>query len=120
MRQGDHIAQVAPDTPFIDVVREMTSKRLGATAITDEHHKVLGIFTDGDLRRLLEKGQDLRPLTARDVMFTQPKMIQDDALAAEAASIMEQHRVTTILVVDRAQRLVGTLNFSDLMASKVI
>jgi arabinose-5-phosphate isomerase len=120
MRQGDHIAQVAPDTPFIDVVREMTSKRLGATAITDEHHKVLGIFTDGDLRRLLEKGQDLRPLTARDVMSTRPKMIQDDALAAEAASIMEQHRVTTILVVDANQRLVGTLNFSDLMASKVI
>lgn len=120
MRQGDAIARVAPDTLFIDVVREMTSKRLGATAVADGQGKVLGIFTDGDLRRLLEKGQDLRALTARDVMFNHPKMIRDDALAVEAAGIMEQHRVTTILVVDAQGLLVGALNFGDLMASKVI
>lgn len=120
MRQGDAIARVAPDTRFIDMVREMTSKRLGATAVADAQGKVVGIFTDGDLRRLLEKGQDLRALTARDVMFTHPKMIRDDALAVEAAGIMEQHRVTTILVVDAQGVLVGALNFGDLMASKVI
>ena len=120
MRQGDAIARVAPDALFIDVVREMTSKRLGATAVANAQGKVLGIFTDGDLRRLLEKGQDLRSLTARDVMFTHPKMIRDDALAVEAAGIMEQHRVTTILVVDEQGVLVGALNFGDLMASKVI
>ena len=81
---------------------------------------MLGIFTDGDLRRLLEKGQDLRPLTAQEVMHPHPKTVRDDALAAEAASIMEQHRVTTILVVDAQGLLVGALNFSDLMAAKVI
>ena len=120
MRQGDAVARVSPDTLFIDVVREMSSKRLGATAVADAQGKVLGIFTDGDLRRLLEKGQDLRPLTARDVMFTHPKIIRDDALAVEAAGIMEQHRVTMILVVDEQGVLVGALNFGDLMASKVI
>ncbi|MFN9747781.1 MAG: SIS domain-containing protein [Burkholderiales bacterium] len=120
MRTGNHVAHVSPDTSFIDMVREMSRKRLGATAITDKHQKVLGIFTDGDLRRLLETGQDLRLLTADDVMSTQPKIIQHEALAAEAASIMEHHRITTILVVDEESRLVGILNFSDLMASKVI
>ena len=120
MRTEDDIAKVFSDTPFIDMVREMSRKRLGATAILDKQQKVLGIFTDGDLRRLLEKGQDLRSLTAQDVMSAQPKMIQQEALAAEAASLMEQHQITTILVVDAAGHLVGILNFSDLMASKVI
>ena len=120
MRQGEAVARVSPDAAFIEMVREMTSKRLGATAIADGQGKLLGIFTDGDLRRLLEKGQDLRPLTAQEVMYPHPKTVRDDALAAEAASIMEQHRVTTILVVDAQGLLVGALNFSDLMAAKVI
>ncbi len=120
MRRGDAVPRVVPSTPFIEVVREMTSKRLGATAITDAAGQLLGVFTDGDLRRLLEKGTDLRPLTAADVMHAQPKVIQDDALAAEAASVMERHRVTTILVLDAQGLLVGALNFSDLMGAKVI
>jgi arabinose-5-phosphate isomerase len=120
MRSGDAVPRVSPDTVFIDVVREMTSKRFGATAVTDTPGRVLGIFTDGDLRRLLEKGHDLRPLTAREVMHPQPKLVRDDALAVEAARIMEEYRVTTILVVDAQDLLVGALNFSDLMAAKVI
>ncbi|MES2889894.1 MAG: KpsF/GutQ family sugar-phosphate isomerase [Pseudomonadota bacterium] len=120
MRRDAAVPQVGPDTAFIDVVREMSNKRFGATAITDTEGQVLGIFTDGDLRRLLEKGQDLRPLTARDVMHPQPQMVQDDALAVEAADVMERRRVTSILVVDATQRLVGAVNFNDLMAAKVI
>ncbi len=120
MRQGGAVPRVLIDTPFIEVVREMTSKRIGATAVTDAAGHLLGVFTDGDLRRLLEKGQDLRALKAQDVMHPQPKVIQDHALAAEAASIMERHRVTTILVLDPQGLLVGVLNFSDLMGAKVI
>ncbi len=120
MRRGDAVPRVAPATLFVDVVREMSSKRLGATAVTDPDNHVLGVFTDGDLRRLLEQGRDLRSLRAQDVMHPQPKVIHEDALAAEAASLMERHRVTTILVVDAQALLVGALNFNDLMAAKVI
>ena len=88
--------------------------------MTDPDNHVLGVFTDGDLRRLLEQGRDLRSLRAQDVMHPQPKVIHEDALAAEAASLMERHRVTTILVVDAQALLVGALNFNDLMAAKVI
>jgi arabinose-5-phosphate isomerase len=81
---------------------------------------VLGIFTDGDLRRLIEKGVDLRPMRARDVMHPSPKTIRDDTLAAEAAQLMEQHRITSVLVVDAQGKLVGAVNTNDLMRAKVI
>ena len=81
---------------------------------------MLGIFTDGDLRRLVEKGVDLRAVSAREVMHAHPHTIRDDALAAEAATLMEQHRVTSVLVVDGEARLVGALNSNDLMRAKVI
>jgi arabinose-5-phosphate isomerase len=80
----------------------------------------LGIFTDGDLRRLVEKGQDLRSLTAREVMHPGPRTVRADALAAEAAAIMEQHRITSVLVVDEHDKLVGAVNSNDLMRAKVI
>jgi arabinose-5-phosphate isomerase len=80
----------------------------------------LGIFTDGDLRRLIEKGVDLRPMRAREVMHPAPRTIRDDALAAEAAQLMEQYRITSVLVVDADGRLVGAVNSNDLMRAKVI
>jgi arabinose-5-phosphate isomerase len=81
---------------------------------------VLGVFTDGDLRRLIEKGGDLRQLTAREVMHQQPKVVRADALAAEAAERMEEHRITLLLVVDDERRLIGALSINDLMRAKVI
>jgi arabinose-5-phosphate isomerase len=81
---------------------------------------VLGIFTDGDLRRLIEKGVDLRASTAGEVMHPQPRTITRDALAAEAAQLMEQHRITSVLVVDDQGRLCGAVNSNDLMRAKVI
>ena len=81
---------------------------------------MLGIFTDGDLRRLVAKGIDLRALSARAVMHPQPHVVRDDALAVDAADLMEAQRVTSMLVVDAAGRLVGALNSNDLMRSKVI
>jgi len=120
MRSGDAVPHVPPDTPFIEMMREMTKKGLGATAISDHGGRVLGIFTDGDLRRLLEQGMDLRGLTARDVMHPNPRLVRDDALAVDAADMMEQFRITSVLVIDAAGVLIGALNSNDLMRAKVI
>ncbi len=120
MRSGDAVPRVGPGTPLIEMMREMTRKGLGATAVADEAGKVLGIFTDGDLRRLVEQGQDLRPLTAAQVMHAGPRLVREDALAVDAAAAMEQHRITSVLVVDAQERLVGALNSNDLMRAKVI
>ena len=120
MRIGDAVPCVEPDTSFIEMMREMTKKGLGATAIADAQGHVLGIFTDGDLRRLLEQGMDLRGLTARDVMHPNPRLVRDSALAVDAADVMEQFRITSVLVVDAHGVLVGALNSNDLMRAKVI
>ena len=120
MRKGSDVPQVGPDAEFTALMREMSSKGLGATAVTDAEGRVLGVFTDGDLRRLIEKGADLRSLRARDVMHANPRTIRVDALAVEAAEMMEQWRITSILVVDEAGHLCGALNTNDLMRAKVI
>ncbi|WP_416547211.1 SIS domain-containing protein [Limnohabitans sp. DCL3] len=120
MRQGDAVPRVSPDTAFTALMREMSSKGLGATSVTDVDGRVLGVFTDGDLRRLIEKGTDLRNLKACDVMHANPHTIRVDALAVEAAEIMEQRRITSILVVDGSGLLCGALNTNDLMRAKVI
>lgn len=120
MRSGDALPRVGPDATFTAMLREMTGKGLGLTAIVGDAEQVLGIFTDGDLRRLIERGADLRALIARDVMHPNPRRVRADALAVEAADLMEQHRITSVLVVDDDQRLVGTLNSNDLMRAKVI
>jgi arabinose-5-phosphate isomerase len=114
------VPRVLPDAAFPDLMREMSAKGLGASAIVDDGGAVLGIFTDGDLRRLVEKGADLRAVKARDVMHPGPRTIRDDALAAEAAALMEQYRITSVLVVDGEGRLVGAVNSNDLMRAKVI
>jgi arabinose-5-phosphate isomerase len=120
MRHGDAVPQVLPDARFSDLMREMSAKGLGASAIVDAQHKVLGIFTDGDLRRLIEKGTDMRALTAHQVMHNNPRTVRANALAAEAAELMELHRITSVLVVDDHGTLCGALNTNDLMRAKVI
>lgn len=120
MRTGDHIAAVRPQAGLTELMREMSQKGLGATAITDEQGHVLGIFTDGDLRRLVEKGQDLRTIRAQEVMHANPRTVSPKALAVDAAQLMELHRITSVLVVDAQQRLCGVLNSNDLMRAKVI
>jgi arabinose-5-phosphate isomerase len=120
MHGGDRVPSVGRSTPLTAVLREMTGKGLGLTAVVDDARHVLGIFTDGDLRRLIERGADLRELTAQQVMHANPKLVQEGALAVEAAELMELHRVTSVLVVDEQERLVGALNTNDLMRAKVI
>jgi len=120
MRSGADVPRVGPQTPFNEVLREMSSKGLGFTAVVADDARVLGIFTDGDLRRLLEKGVELRSLRAADVMHASPKLTRADALAVEAAELMERYRITSVLVVDAGGALVGALNSNDLMRAKVI
>ncbi len=120
MRSGDAVPSVLPTAGFSDLMREMSAKGLGASAIVDANKKVIGIFTDGDLRRLIETGTDMRQLSAQQVMHANPRTVRASALAAEAAELMELHRITSVLVVDDHGALCGALNTNDLMRAKVI
>jgi arabinose-5-phosphate isomerase len=120
MRKDDAVPSVSPQASFGDLMHEMSIKGLGASAVVDDARRVLGIFTDGDLRRLIEKGTDMRRLTAGEVMRPNPRVVRDTALAAEAAEMMEAHRITSVLVVDAQGALIGALNSNDLMRAKVI
>ncbi len=121
MRSGDALPLVREDTGCIDMMREMSAKGLGAAIVVDDAQRLLGIFTDGDLRRQVEKGADLRALSAGAVMHRTPKTIRQDALAAAAAELMELHRITSVLVVgDDGRRLLGMLTIGDLMRAKVV
>ncbi len=120
MRSGDALPRVAPATGLSDVMREMSAKGLGASAVVDDAGQLLGIFTDGDLRRLIEKGRDLRALTAADVMHASPRTVRADALAVEAVDLMESHSITCVLVTDAAGVLTGAVHIGDLMRAKVI
>ena len=120
MRSDPDVPSVALDASFSDLMREMSVKGLGASAVVDEQGQVLGIFTDGDLRRLVETGVDLRSLQAGDVMHARPRTVLADALAVEAVALMEQHSITSVLVVDSRGKLCGALNSNDLLRAKVI
>jgi arabinose-5-phosphate isomerase len=120
MRSGSALPRVGPGASFIEMLGEMTGKGLGFSAIVDGEGRAIGIFTDGDLRRLIERGADLRELRAQDVMHRQPRSVRAEALAVDAAEVMERHRVTSVLVVDADGHLVGALNTNDLMRAKVI
>jgi arabinose-5-phosphate isomerase len=120
MRHGDDVPKVLAATAFTDMMREMSVKGLGATAVVDAAGRLVGIYTDGDLRRSVEQGQDLRTLTAGAAMHPAPRTIQADALAVDAAGLMESARITTLLVTDAEGLLVGALNSNDLMRAKVI
>ena len=120
MRAGDAAPSVPLDADFSQVMREMSAKGLGATLVVDADAHVVGIFTDGDLRRLLESGTDLRQLRAEQLMHARPRSIRPDALAADAAHLMEQYRINSLPVTDADGRLVGALNTHDLMLAKVI
>ncbi|WP_374437956.1 SIS domain-containing protein [Inhella sp.] len=120
MRQGEALPTVAPDTPFTDMMKTMSAKTLGCAVVVDGSGVLQGIFTDGDLRRLIERGTDLRPLRAADVMHARPRTLRAEALAVDAADLMEEARITVVLVVDEAGRLVGAISSNDLLRAKVI
>ena len=120
MRSGEAVPRVALDAGFDALLRQMTGKGLGFAAVVDGDERPVGIFTDGDLRRLIERGAELRGLDAQQVMHREPRTVRADALAVNAVEVMERQRVTSVLVVDGEGRLVGALNSNDLMRAKVI
>lgn len=120
MRQDDQMPVVLENASVMDAVKEITKKRIGMTAIVDEENKVKGIFTEGDLRRLIEKVGDIRSVPIAEVMTAKPTTIAPSALAAEAAKILTSTLRNQLLVVDEADHLIGALHVHDLMTAKVI
>ena len=120
MRSGDALPRVHAELPLIEMMRVMSAKGLGCAILVDATDKVQGIFTDGDLRRLIERGADLRALNAGAVMHSQPRTVRADALAVDAADLMEQARITLVLAVDEQGHLLGAISINDLMRAKVI
>lgn len=120
MRSGDEVPKVQVTDGFSTLMREISAKNMGASAVVDTGNRVLGIFTDGDLRRRLEAGADLRTATAGELMHASPRTISADALAVDAAQLMEQHGITSVLVLGADKQLVGMVHIRDLMVAKVI
>ena len=122
MRTGDQIPSIGPEGSFSQALIEMSRKRMGMVAIVDPAGRLLGIFTDGDLRRLFSRPEgvnDLVNLRIRDVMTASPSAIRADQLAAEAVRIMEERKIGQLLVIDDERRLVGAVNFHDLLEARV-
>ena len=120
MRSGDAIPTVTPDVSLNQALLEITRKGMAMTAIVDDMQRPVGVFTDGDLRRLIERVQDFSKLSIADVMHANPRTIAPDQLAVEAVELMEQHRINQLLVADADGRLVGALHIHDLTRAKVI
>lgn len=121
MHSGDDLPRVGPDVSVSEALVEMSRKRLGLTAVVDADDRLLGIFTDGDLRRALDDAQvDLRATPIAQVMTHAPRTIPSDVLAVEAAHVMEQHKINGVLVVDAEGRVVGALNIHDLLRARVV
>lgn len=121
MHAGDEIPRVGPEASISEALVEMSRKRLGMTAVVDADGRLLGLYTDGDLRRSLDDADvDLRGTRIDAVMTRAPKTIDAGALAVEAAQLMETHKVNALLVVDGSQRVVGALNIHDLLRARVV
>lgn len=121
MHVGDDVPRVRPEASISEALMEISRKRLGMTAIVDANDRLLGLYTDGDLRRSLDDAQvDLRNTRIDTVMTRAPRTISADALAAEAAQLMETHKINALLVVDAAGHLVGALNIHDLLRARVV
>lgn len=120
MRSGPRLPTVSHDAPVSQALAEMSRKSMGMTAVLDDGGKVVGIFTDGDLRRLITRVGDLRTAIVSDGMSPSPRHINPDALAAEAAALMDENKLSQLLVIDAEGTLVGALHMHDLMAAKVV
>jgi arabinose-5-phosphate isomerase len=120
MRTDDQVPKVKPQTPVSEGLFEMTRTGLGMTAIVDDDDIVIGIFTDGDLRRALDLGCDLRTTEMQAVMTTDCKTIGADVIAEEAMRMMEDHSITALLVTARGRKLIGAFNIHDLLHAGVI
>ncbi|RJG07279.1 KpsF/GutQ family sugar-phosphate isomerase [Noviherbaspirillum cavernae] len=120
MRSGDAIPAVTADVPLSEALFEITRKGMAMTAVVDDAYRAIGIFTDGDLRRLIENAQDFTKLKIADIMHANPRTVGPDQLAVEAVELMEHYRINQLLVADAGGKLVGALHIHDLTRAKVI
>jgi arabinose-5-phosphate isomerase len=120
MRSGDAVPKVRADVKLTEALLEITQKGMGMTAIVDADDKPVGVFTDGDLRRMIEKVQDFSKVVIGDVMHANPRSISPEKMAVDAVAVMEQYRINQMLVTDAAGKLVGALHIHDLTRAKVI
>ena len=120
MRAGAALPEVVPATSVPDAILEISRGGIGMTSVLTPERRVIGIVTDGDLRRAFAKGLDLRHLTVADIMGQRPRSIGPDQLAVEAVQMMEQHKINQLPVVDESGVLLGALNMHDLFRAKVI
>jgi len=120
MRRGDAVPSVARGAPLTQAVLEISRKGMGMTAVLEPDGRIAGIFTDGDLRRTLERVSDLRAIAVDQVMSANPRTVRAGQLAVEAVRLMEDHRISQVLVVDEGSRLIGALNMHDLFRAKVL
>ncbi len=120
MHTGDAIPKVSPQTNLHDTLSEMSKKCLGMTAIVDEQQHILGIFTDGDLRRAFDKPLDIHQTSVAQVMGQHCKTVSEHTLAVDALNLMQQHKINSLLVINTQQQLVGAINMHDLLKAGVI
>ena len=120
MHTGSSMPMVGPETLTSDALLEMTAKRLGMTSVVDADGRLLGVFTDGDLRRALDGGIELRETPIRRVMTPSGVTVSPDTLAAECLNILEQRKITALVVVDEANRQIGVLHLHDLLRAGVL
>lgn len=117
---GNDIPLVEPDATMSQAIVEMTGKRLGCVFVKDSENRVAGVFTDGDLRRLVERNPDFMKVKVVDAMVKNPKTVQQDALLDTALNIMEKHSITQLASVDKEGRLVGVIHLHDILKSKLV
>lgn len=120
MRTGEQVPRVASESLVTEALKEISAKRMGMTAVVDAAGCVVGIFTDGDLRRLLSQGRDVREIKINEVMTRSPRTIDGNRLASEVAHMMDTTRINHLLVVDESDRLVGAVGIHDLLESKIL
>lgn len=121
MHVGGEIPIVKPETPMKDVVLEISTKRLGMTTVVDDEGRLIGVITDGDLRRLIERmGKAMFDAKAKDVMTKNPKTIRKDALAVKALGEMERYSITSLVVVDNKNKVEGVIHLHDLLKSGIV
>jgi arabinose-5-phosphate isomerase len=119
MRKGEEIPKVSPETPVKEVIIEVSSKKLGATLVVDKAGNLVGIITDGDLRRAFERGFNLES-KAEEIMTKKPKVIDEDAFAEEALKIMEKNKITVLPVVNKSGKIVGITHLHDILGRRIV
>lgn len=120
MHGGERMPKVQPDTSLLNALGEISAKGLGMTTVVGHNGELLGVFTDGDLRRAVDKGHDIRQVTIENIMTRNPTSVRSDALAAEALTIMENRKITALVVTDEQSLAVGVIHMHDLLRAGLV